>query len=568
MKLFYSLFIYLLLTSISDIYASMLNIDDRELQTNPLHLEIEDSLPDRENRIFDASNGFSTHNNYRKLDIRETSDETVPLVDISYIDAIKKTVSFCTPNIFASLTQVVSGIWYSHLYGALGGDALSSESVALLWNHLIITAAIGGLKTTLIITGKLNGFDDPALSTTIGNVNKSALVLMIFYSLLTLPLTLEAGNIVKSIGIINNPEILEQIQKYSNGFAWGIPAMLFLNNDILFSLALNDNYIPLIYGCIQTSLAGFLAYPLTLGKWGAPKLGVEGMGHAISAGAWLTWFILRTYYMSSEKYIPYKLLDFYSLRWKHLRKYMSYAVPLAASDSVALTQSFFYTQLITGAGVKVAQAYSSSSSFFKQLNSALWSCSSSINALIANNASKKNIMKQDATNQIAFKNCKRLVASSVTAALSFAAIASIPALVWQDSFISYFGGQNLSEATIKLARLYLLYNFGNTLLNGYLAAIEASLFGLEDVKGPIFIDLTVDFITILTAALAAGYSDNPNLIVAASLLANAAGAIMYSVRLKHMSKYFLRENSLNAESTHRDYGKYSRSDDSLEYSFG
>jgi|GEM_PF-3776328 len=287
----------------------------------------------------------------------------------------------------------------------------------------------------------------------------------------------------------------------------------------------------------------------------------------MSTGAWVTWFILRSYYMCNKTYAPYKLLDFSTVRWKSLKKYMNYAVPLAVSDSIALTQNFFYTQLITGAGNDVAQANSSASAFFKQLNSALWSYGSSVSALVAN-SSPQRFLEERLSQKIAIKNSKRLVQSAVLLTLGFAALVSTPALIWKNSFINFFGGVDLSEETAKLAKLYILYNFGNTLLNGYLAPLESSFFGLEDIMTPVMIDLGVDLITISLAILAATYTQNPNLIVAASLIGNATGAIGYSIRWWQISRNFLKVKSSGNKFICKPCRRWWEVDASLEESFG
>lgn len=554
-----------LLFNVSVISASTLEVlEEENYLSNSQEREIGFSSDNKEDDLINESRRLLNAESYQI--VRANPEEGNILAEISYSDTIKNIVRFCTPNLFASLSVMVNGIWNSHLYGELGGDALASEAIAMMWSHLLVTTALGGLKTTLITASQLNSRNDSGLSTAIGNVNKSALVLTAFYSSLAIPLLLEAANIIESFGIIKDPGILKQVQSYSNGFAWGMPATLFLINDEQFSLAVKDNYIPLICGGLQYGLSSLFAYPLALGKWGSPKLEAGGIGHAMSAGAWVTWLILRSYYMCNKTYAPYKLLDFSTVRWKGLKKYMNYAAPLAVSDSIALTQNFFYTQFITGAGNDVAQANSSASAFFKQLNSALWSYGSSVSALVGN-SSPKRFLEDDLLQKIAINNSKRLVQSAVLLTLGFAALVSTPALIWEDSFINFFGGGDLSEETTKLTKLYIWYNFGNTLLNGYLAPLESSLFGLEDIMTPVMIDLGVDFITISLAALAATYAHSSHLLVAASLLGNAIGAIGYSIRWWQISRNFLKVKTSDNKVICKPCRRWWEIDTSLDESF-
>lgn len=490
----------------------------------------------------DQSDKFSNIN-YKRL--KNNSSELLEPTDTTYMHTATSIINFCAPNTIMSLAFIANSIWNSHLYGELGGYALSSDAVTTMWKYLIIKTATSGLKATLTIVSQLN---TPEHSTAIGNVNKAALVSIIFYSACAAPFLLEAENIIGSIGIIDNPAILKQMQSYFNGFTWGLPATLFLNNDEQFSLAIGDNYIPLMYECLYASLSGLIAYPLAFGKWGLPALGTEGIGHAMSAGAWITWLTLRTYYFYNEKYTPYKLFNFYSLRGENLKKYLSYAIPLTTSNFVTSVQRFFSAQFISSSADEVPQAYSISSAFFRQVNSILWISNSPINKLIANNI-PRNLSEKKSTQEITFRNNKRLAESSLILSLSFATTASIPTLIWPDSFIKFFGGEDLSKSTIELTKLYMLYNFGNTMLSSYIAPLESIFFGLGNIREPVIIHFANDIVTISIAALAAKFNCNPNLIVAASLFGNIIGAILYSICWWQVDEKFFSIKNSNTENT-------------------
>jgi|GEM_PF-3743225 len=256
MKLSILLCCFLLLNA-PVIYASTLEVlDEENYSGNSQKIETE-SFPDsKEDDLINYSPRLLNSKSYQIL--RSNTEEAEQPVEISYTDAIQNIVRFCTPNLFASLSVMVNGVWNSHLYAELGGDALASEAIAMIWSHLLVTTALGGLKTTLITASQLNGLNDSELSTAIGNVNKSALLLATFYSSLTIPLLLESANIIEGIGIIKDPGVLRQVQNYSNGFMWGLPATLFLINDEQFSLAvkiiISHSYVGVFNVDYQASL--------------------------------------------------------------------------------------------------------------------------------------------------------------------------------------------------------------------------------------------------------------------------------------------------------------------------
>ena len=310
--------------------------------------------------------------------------------------------------------------------------------------------------------------------------------------------------------------------------------MLLLFNDVQFSLAVGDIYAPLIY-CFYTGVGSFLADSFAFGKWGFPELGVEGIGYARTIGAWSAWIMLRLYYVYNQKYAAYDLHNFYSVSRKSLNKYMTYSVPLGASSLVDGVGYFLYSQFVTRAGNDVAQAYSSASAYFGMCNGLLGFIPS-ISALIANK-DPRNLPKDELTQQTSIKNLYRLVNSTSTMMVGLSAFLSAPALIWQNDTITFFGGNNLSDKAEKLAKIYLWYNFGLVLSSSYCNVLIASLHGLKDVAAPFGINLALTS-TCLTVAILAAYSSNldSNLLIAAPLLANGIGAILFTIRWNQISK--------------------------------
>jgi Na+-driven multidrug efflux pump len=474
-----------------------------------------------------------------------------PHVSVSIKKAFQEALKSCTPYMLSQLAVTANGIWNGYLYGRLGAATLESEIVTLTYEFFVMGTAMGGLRATSIITGQLNkakapppiinlneglGEEEGAIphkrdDVAIGNVNKASLLLTALYGVLTMPLFTEAGNIVQRIGLVTDPAIIEQIQEYFSGFVVGAPATLLLFNDEQFALGLKDPYAACAFGTFYASVASFFAYPLALGKWGMPALGVRGIGYAMSIGAWTAWLTCRGYFAYGERY---KGLDLYTLRFptfEAFKTYSQFSIPLALTNSVGLVTDALSTQLITGFSKKAASAYSAASTYFQQLDIALLGYSSAISAHMANEDPKK---VEDA-NSGDIKNAKNRICALVATSMGLSVLLAIPALVWQDAFITFFAA-NLPPHILSLTKRYIWFNAGKSLVNAGANAIEASLHGLKDIGIPVAIDVGTDVLSLLSIRLVAAYTDDPMWLVVAGMADACMGLALYSGRLYHVVK--------------------------------
>lgn len=478
--------------------------------------------------------------------------------EISNAKALLGVVKYTSPYLLSKAAIAANGMFNGYLYGQLGPAALGSEAMMLTTEFLVMGTAMGGIRASSIFAGKLNGMRVEDKSRKLGNVNKTSQVLTTAYgAAIALPFFLKASNIIEGIGIVQDPDILDQIQAYFNGFSWGALPTLWLYGDEQFSLAVGDPHIALLYGVGYAALASVAAYPLALGEWGVPECGVQGIGYGMSIGAWGAWMALRAHYGLSPKYRAYALYDITTLNLKGLRAYISTASLLGLSNSIGLFGSFFYSEMVAGMGKGVAQAYSASSSFFEQWNIALLGESSSITALMANKDPDKYAADSE-NRKIAINNARRYAVASVAVAMGTTLFVSVPIMAWRQHSIRFFGG-DLDDKTERLAEDYLPYGFGSGVVSSYSTALQANLHGVRDITVPFLIDTGAELATVGFASLAVYAIENPETAVAAGLIGTTFGAALYSWRSMKMVRH-IKNNIINRaeEMAQNLWGKFSR----------
>jgi MATE family multidrug resistance protein len=463
----------------------------------------------------------------QSLNPDETITELVPL-KTTIIDSL----GFYSIYIASQLAKTINGILNGYLYGKIGGPALSSEAVTLTYEFLIMGTAMGALRASSILVGQIHQ-KDRSHDSAKGNIYKTAFVLTTAYSTGAMVLLWQGHNVIGGIGLVSDPQILEQIQGYFFGFMWGVAPTLLLFSDEQFSLGLQDPKVAGIFGTFYAATSSLLAYPLALGAWGMPNCGVTGIGYAMSAGPWASWLLLRGYYKFSkdERYKDLNFTNLKTLRWQGFKTYLSYGVPLGLTNSLGLITSFFSSQFITGFSNTAATAYSAASSYFTQLEIILLGCSA-ISAKIANFDPRK-IVGEGSHN--AQQNVKRYIMVSVASSVGLAALCSAPALIWQDEFIYFFAG-NQTEAVLELSKKYLWFVAGQEVVNTYSNAAEAAVHGLKDIAIPFCIDLLSDGINLSSVVLVSKYAQDPMWLVGASTVVCVATAVVYSTRMYSVVK--------------------------------
>ena len=461
--------------------------------------------------------------------------ETVehPPAESSYPALMSHTLRFATPYVLSKVALTAGGIWSGHVYGVLAEEALAAELLTLTWEFLLMGTAMGGMRAVSILVGQLQERergDDPIAT---GNVSKASTVATAAYAMAILPVFWNTGRILEGMGIVKDPGILSEVQKYFDGFVWGAPATLFLYGDEQFALGLGDTKLPLIYGSAYATIAGILAYPFATGSGSLPAMGTYGVGLAWATGAIAGWLGIRLHMGLSARYAPYNLMNFRTLRLSDLRKYVTFATPLALSNMLTLAQSWVTSQFIAGKSRNFAEAYNATADYFQQLQVFLLSYSASTGALMAIKDSRKQDAESFTSANAARHNTRLGNASLMTSALIGTSLV-IPALIWQSPFINFFGGK-LPEAAAEYAESYLWIQAGNFVVTALATALQGSLYGLGDVNIPLAISVLNNSLILLTAGISS-HTQATTVLAAATIIGNSAALLGYTGRWCSLEK--------------------------------
>jgi multidrug resistance protein, MATE family len=242
---------------------------------------------------------------------------------------IIKIYRFSLPLMLATLSEYGATFVSSIILAQYSTKALAASGLIIPTQDWVITTIGTGMNGgSLLVSEKCGGgnFRD------VGQVWQQSLLLGAILGSAAMPIFRYSD---KAYRMINQPAELTPItQQYFRTFSHGVPAMLMQEgNHQLFAGTENPTPI-LITNLIQTIATGALGYTLTFGKFGAPNIGVAGLGAASSIVSWANLIGTTVYICCNSKYSQYSLLARFrngncNTFWIALKK----GVPIALQSS-------------------------------------------------------------------------------------------------------------------------------------------------------------------------------------------------------------------------------------------
>ncbi|MBS0185359.1 MAG: hypothetical protein JSS34_03275 [Proteobacteria bacterium] len=262
--------------------------------------------------------------NDHKISINEVTESELLLTNRNAY----KTVLKSSIPLIISMAPVISKSIVNNIILAQLEDPDAIAAGPLISTYMnSVTGSIGAILSCCgILGGKRAAMEDhEGLRDVVRNGYFAGLILTIP----SLAIYLNAGRILKSTGVENS--IADNVQDYFFYYSIGsvLPTYWTLVDQQL-ALSLNKNNLPIVISISRTAISLLASYPLALGAWGCPKLGVAGLGYGTSIGTLSAFLAIRTYISYSEAYTKYPLLSNFSFSTytNNMRKFITKGGPL------------------------------------------------------------------------------------------------------------------------------------------------------------------------------------------------------------------------------------------------
>ena len=240
---------------------------------------------------------------------------------------IGATVKLAAPIALAFLAEIAIVVADAVMAGKLGEDAIAAEGLGA---HLLFTPqllAMGVLSSVAALGAHADGAQDAAMVT---RVARQGLWLATLLAIPAMLLTAIIPTILALAGY--DPNIVSM----SGGMIYvgiaGIPALLWYTALRNFATVLHKTRIVVVISLISLAVAIGSNWLFLYGNWGAPDLGVTGVGVSWALASWVQLVIMAVYVQRERVLAAYRVLsDLLHPDWRILKDLFHVGWPISGS---------------------------------------------------------------------------------------------------------------------------------------------------------------------------------------------------------------------------------------------
>jgi multidrug resistance protein, MATE family len=242
------------------------------------------------------------------------------------LQEVKHTLRLGWPIILGNLTQMVLGIIDSAMVGAIHSSQLAAASFV---NNIISIPLILGIGLTMAIS--------PLVANAMGEGDKDKPLRILYNGLwiigfiaLAMAITIHLGvGLVYHMG--QDLIVAELSEAYLIWMAWGmVPMVLFIGMK-QFADGLGKTQAPMYIALASIPINVILNYMFIFGKWGAPRLELEGAGIGTLVARILIMIAIAVLILKGKGFAPYRqnLREQLQFRASRLRDVIRIGIPSA-----------------------------------------------------------------------------------------------------------------------------------------------------------------------------------------------------------------------------------------------
>jgi MATE family multidrug resistance protein len=217
---------------------------------------------------------------------------------------IVATVKLAAPIALAFLAEIAIVVADAVMAGKLGEDAIAAEGLGA---HLLFTPqllAMGVLSSVAALGSHADGAQDSAMVT---RVARQGLWLA---TLLAIPAVLMTATIPTILTVAGyDPNLVSMSEGMIYVGIAGIPALLWYTALRNFATVLHKTRIVVVISLVSLAVAIFSNWLFLYGNWGAPKLGVTGVGVSWALASWVQLAIMAVYVQRERVLAAYRVLN-------------------------------------------------------------------------------------------------------------------------------------------------------------------------------------------------------------------------------------------------------------------
>lgn len=447
----------------------------------------------------------STHTS---SDVEQQDQKENKVTRLSFAQAIKQVGTFSMPFVLSRMVMSVNIIGNGVIFAKLGSTEAAAGALITTCNYAIINTMRSAIISTGIPIGDLNGEKTSAEKAgavnvaqlkcvAIGNMVRKSWVLGAMLAVPTCGALLSTGTFLKALHI--SDPVADTVQEYLTTMTYVTLPIFWSTSDQQFALGIKRKNIPLVTGALYAGLSMLFGYPLALGVYSLPKMGVKGLGIGMAVSGWMSLIGLRIYFKLNKDFKPYGLfeLNFQGVFDKFL-DLLKLSLPFAFQTFTEWGNLAALSIMVGVLGKNESIAAQVSIQPISAFNLALLGLAQPVSVLISNTIGemRDKIRQQDHESvQIYQANIKKFGNAGIAIGVSASVITCGFLVGFPKQITSFFNSEASAQDIEDLAQTWLFINAVGLIVDAFRNMASGALAGFKDVLfAPILSFITMSII--------------------------------------------------------------------------
>ncbi len=399
----------------------------------------------------------------------------------STLTIIKKTWQLSFSLSLSRLFNVLTSFFGIIMLARVGKTELAASALITSTQATLFLIAISFLFSIGVVVGHAFGAKN---NEEVGSTLQQGWLLATIVVIPIMILQWNVGPILLACG--QSPKLVHVISDYFKIYTFAMPAFLWMIVCQQFVLAVNKQRFVIFVSCLSLLYTTALAYAFIYGRFGAPRLGVNGLAWAYALQGWVSFFIYLAYCAWHPTFKQFELF-----RWRLvksfylLKKLFAIGWPISLQVAGDLLSFSAVTIMIGWLGASALATQQIITQYFILLVVPVFALSQASGILVGQARGAKQ-----------YSELNRYSHVTLFIGLSFCSLVTIAFVFFPQTLINLYLGQHesLSPHMLHVGEIVLIMTGLRLLFDAVMEIKTGSLRGLYDTKFAMLVGLTSTWI--------------------------------------------------------------------------
>lgn len=265
--------------------------------------------------------------------------------------ASRKIVPLALAMAGTQFLNVASGFLCIIMLAHLGHQVLAASALMISTQVTIMVIGMSILFTMSLLIGHAYGAKN---FSAIGNLLRQGWMLALIISTITILIFWFIGSILRFFN--QSPDLIPLVVQYAHAYVWAVlPFQLAVCNQQL-CYGVHQQRLAIISSFCSVTALLISAYILIFGRFGAPALGIKGLGYAVAIQGWIGFFVLNILMHQRDIFRRFDVFQFKSHQWNSLKQIFKIGWPMSFQMTIEMLSFFAFAMMVGWIGANALAA--------------------------------------------------------------------------------------------------------------------------------------------------------------------------------------------------------------------